>query len=194
MFKLKIYGVKQYENTSGLMENKSKLRFSHGDISVIGLSGGARPFRIAASATRYYAGEPMMKTVTYSSGAASVNTITVITDGKPTVATDEFIGIAAKDAPTLPTTLAAHTTSVVVPIPNVTKLRGRAKTAANVDTDAELLLILGDFTQFDLTSAVYTIDDTAAADAAGLQIVDGNPAKSTLDVTVDARAMRLKIA
>lgn len=167
---------------------------SHGDISVIGISGGARPFRIAASATRYYAGEPMMKTPTYSSGAASVNTITVVTDAKPTVATDEFVGIAAKDAPTLPATLAAHTTSVIVPIPHITKLRGRAKTAANVDTDAELLLILGDFVLFDLTSTVYTIDDTAAADTAGLQIVDGNPAKSTLDVVVDARAMRLKVA
>lgn len=167
---------------------------SKGDISVIGISGGARPFRIAASATRYYAGEPMMKTPTYSSGAASVNTITVVTDTKPIVATDEFIGIAAISAPTLPTTLAAHITSVIVPIPHVTKLRGRAKVAANVDTDAELLLILGDFVTFDLTTAVYTIDDTAAADTSGLQIVDGNPAKSMLDVVVDARAMRLKVA
>ncbi len=166
---------------------------SRADLKCIGLSGGVRPFRVAASATRFYAGEPMMKTVTYSSGAANVNTVVVLTDGKPTVGTDEFIGIAAKDASGTGT-LVAHTTAVTVPIPHVTKIRGRAKTAANVDTDAELLAILGDFVLFDLTSAVYTIDDTAAADTAGLQIVDGNTAKSTLDVVVDARAMRLKVA
>ncbi len=169
-------------------------RMAHGDISVIGISGGARPFRIAASATRYFAGEPMMRTPTYTTGATNANTITVVTDGKPRVATDDFIGIAAVDAPTLPTTLAAHKTSVIVPIPSVTKMRGRAKVAANVDTDAELLAILGDLVDFDLTSAVYTIDDTAASNASALQIVDGNPAKSTLDVTVDARGLRTVIS
>lgn len=167
---------------------------SHGDISVVGASGGKRPFRIAASATRYYAGEPMMRVPTYSSGAISVNTITVITDAKPRVATDEFVGIAALDAPTLPTTLAAHTTNVTVPIPNTTILRGRAKVAANVDTDAELLLILGDVVDFDLTTGVYTIDDTAASNASALTIVNGNIAKQTLDVTVDQRALRTVIS
>lgn len=167
---------------------------AHGDISVVGLSGGTRPYRIAASATRYYAGEPMMTTPTYLTGATNANTITVVTDAKPRIATDDFVGIAAKDAPTLPTTLAAHTTSVIVPIPNTTILRGRAKVAANVDTDAELLLILGDLVDFDLTASVYTIDDTAASNASALMIVNGNPAKSTLDVTVDVRAFRTVIS
>lgn len=165
------------------------------DISVIGISGGARPFRVSASATRFYAGEPLMRTPTYSSGATNANTVVVLTDAKPTVGTDNFIGVASVDAlVNAAGTVIAQTTKAIVPIPAITKLRGKAKTAANVDTDAELLLILGDAVLFDLTSAVYTIDDTAAANTAGLEIVDGNPAKSTLDVTVDVRAMRTAVS
>lgn len=165
------------------------------DISVVGVSGGARPFRVAASATRFYAGEPIMRTPTYTSGATNANTVVVLTDGKPTVGTDNFVGVAAKDAQVNSAgTVIAHKASVVVPIPGVTRIRGRAKTAANVDTDAELLAILGDLVLFDLTSAVYTIDDTAAANTAGLEIVDGNVAKQTLDVTVDARALRTAVS
>lgn len=195
MNKISKYGVEQYSRQFGsVMGLMGRVMLAHGDISVVGISGGTRPFRIAASATRYYAGEPMMRTPTYSSGATNVNTITVVTDAKPRVATDDFIGIAAKDAPTLPATLAAHTTSVIVPIASVTIMRGRGKSATNVDTDAELLLILGDLVDFDLTAGAYTIDDTAASNASGLQIVNGNPAKSTLDVTVDARALRTVIS
>lgn len=164
------------------------------DLSVVGLNGGARQYRVAAAATRFYAGEPAMRTPTYTSGASSVNTVVVLTDAKPRVATDDFVGIFAKDALPASGTIVAHTTQVVVPIPYVTIIRGRAKVAANVDTDAELLLILNDLVDFDLTTAAYTIDDTAASNASGLQIVNGNIAKQTLDVIVDARAMRTVIA
>lgn len=163
------------------------------DIRVVGVSYGARPFRVAASATRFYAGEPAMRTPTYSSGASNVNTVIVLTDTKPRVATDDFVGIFAKDA-TGTGTLVAHTTQVVVPVPNCTLIRGRAKTAANVDTDAELIAILNDLVDFDLTTAVYTIDDTATSNASALQIVNGNTAKSTLDCIVDARGLRTVIS
>lgn len=163
------------------------------DIRVVGVNGGARPFRSAASATRFYAGEPAMRTPTYSSGASNVNTVIVLTDTKPRVATDDFVGIFAKDA-TGTGTLVAHTTQVVVPIPNITLIRGRAKSSTNVDTDAELLLILNDLVDFDLTAAVYTIDDTAASNASALQVVNGNTAKSTLDCIVDARGLRTVIS
>lgn len=163
------------------------------DIRVVGTSGGARPYRVAASATRFYAGEPAMRSPSYSSGASNVNTVIVLTDAKPTVATDDFVGIFAKDA-TGTGTLVAHTTQVIVPIPYVTLIRGRMKTASNVTTDAALILILNDITQFDLTSAAYTIDETATANASGLQIVNGNVSKGTLDCIVDARAMRTVIS
>lgn len=165
------------------------------DLTTVGLNGGNQPRRVAASATRFYAGEPIMFAGTYSSGAASVNTVVVLTDGKPVIGTDNFVGIAAKDAEVnSAATVIAHKTYVTVPLPFVTRIRGRAKTAANVDTDAELLAITYDAVLFDLTTAVYTIDDTAAADTSGLIIIDGNPVKSTLDVVVDARATRADIS
>lgn len=165
------------------------------DLSTVGISGGARRGRVAASDTRFYAGEPLMRTPTYSSGATNVNKVVVLTDTKPRVATDNFMGVATKDAEVGSTgTVIAHTTFFAAPIPWVTRIRGRAKTATNVDTDAELLLILGDLVDFDLTTAVYTIDDVAASNASALEIVDGNPAKSTLDVIVDGRGMRTVIS
>ncbi len=168
---------------------------SRGDIQVIGVSAGAHPFRVAASATRGYAGEPINSLAARTAGAADVNTVVVLTDAKPVIGTDNFIGIAEKNMKVDSTgTVVAQKLGVVVPIPNVTRMRGKAKTAANVDTDAELLAILHDEVLFDLTSGVYTIDDTAAANTSGLEIVDGIPSKGTLDVVVDARAMRKEVA
>lgn len=166
-----------------------------GDISLIGAVGGARPFRVAASVTRFYAGEPIMRTPTYSSGATNSNNVIVLTDAKPRIATDNFIGVAAIDCLVNSAgTVIVQKTSVSVPIPQVTKVRGKGKTAANIDTDAELLLILGDLVDFDLTAAVYTIDDTAASNASALEIQDGNIFKGTLDCTVDVRAFRTVIS
>lgn len=168
---------------------------SRADLAMVGISCGARAYRVAASATRFYAGEPINSLATLTSGAASVNTVVVLTDGKPRIGTDDFIGISTMDAAVNTSgTVTAQTVYVDVPIPYATIIRGRAKTAANVDTDAELLLILGDAVDFDLTAGAYTIDDTAASNASGLTIVNGNTAKQTLDVTVDARAMRVTIS
>lgn len=168
---------------------------ARGDISVIGVSAGAHPYRVAAAATRGYAGEPINSLSVGSSGAGSVNTVVVMTDTKPIIGTDSFVGVSAENMKVNAAgTVLAHTLSVVVPIPSCTRMRGRAKTAASVDTDAELLLILWDYVTFDLTTAVYTIDETAAADSSGLTIVDGNPSKSTLDVVVSALCMRTDTA
>lgn len=164
------------------------------DLEVIGISGGARPYRVAASVTRAYSGEPINFAGTYTTGAASVNTVVVLTDGKPVIGTDNFVGVLHTDFKVNSSgTVIAHTTRVSVPIPYITRIRGNAKTPANVDTDAELLAILWDFVLFDLTSSVYTIDDTATADTSGLTIVDGIIAKGKLDVIVDARAMRADV-
>ena len=163
------------------------------DLTVKGISAGARPFRVAASATRFYAGEPMNFLGTYTNGVSNTNTVVVLTDGKPVIGTDAFVGIAAKNASGTGT-LVAHTTSVIVPIPMVTRISGRAKTTGNVDTDAELLGVLWDLVLFDLTSAVYTIDETGAADTSGLTIVDGDISRQTLDVIVDPRVMRADIS
>lgn len=187
----KCVGLLQVQPLNG--RKQSNLKMTKHDIRVVGVNGGARPYRVAASATRFYAGEPAMRTPTYSSGASNVNTVIVLTDAKPTVATDDFVGVFAKDA-TGTGTLVAHTTQVIVPIPQVTLIRGRMKTASNVTTDAALILILNDITQFDLTAGAYTIDETATANTSGLQIVNGNTAKGTLDCVVDVRAMKTVIS
>lgn len=165
------------------------------NLRCVGINAGNRPYRVAASATRFFTGEPMNNLSTYSSGSASVNTIVVLTDTKPRVGTDNFIGISGKDAVVNSSgTVLAHITNVQVPIPQVTRIRGQAKTFTNIDTDAELLGILLDYVDFDLTSAVYTIDETAASNASGLMVVDGNTSLGWLDVTTDGRAMRISIS
>jgi hypothetical protein len=167
-----------------------------GNISTVGIDGGNQPRRVAASATRFYAGEPLNNLATLSSGAASVNTVVVLTDAKPRIATDNFQGIASTDAPVNTSgTVIAGKVYVTVPIPYITRIRGNAKTTSGlVDTDANLINILGDAVDFDLTNSVYTIDGTAASNASGLTIVDGNIIKGQLDVVVDARAMRVTIS
>lgn len=164
-------------------------------MTVIGVSGGAHPYRVAASATRGYAGDPINSLSVGTAGAGSVNTVVVLTDNKPVVGTDAFVGIAAQNMQVNSAgTVVAHKLQVAVPIPSCTRIRGAAEVAANVDTDAELLLILWDYVLFNLSSGVYTIDDTASADSSGLTIVDGNTTKSTLDVVVSALCMRTDTA
>jgi len=163
------------------------------DLKVIGISGGNREYRVAASATAFFVGEPINFAGTYSSGAASVNVVVVLTDAKPVIGTDNFIGIAAKDTEASGGTVIAHRTLVTVPIPHVSRIRGKAKSSTAIDTDAELLGVFMDYVLFDLTSSTYTIDQAAAADTSGLRIEQGNIATGTLDVTVDARAFRADI-
>ena len=162
------------------------------DISVVSESAGVRQFEVASGATAINPGEPVMRTPSYTSGVTDANTVVVLTDGKPVVATDELVGIAASAG--THTSSAAGTVNVIVPKPHETRIRGKAKTAGNVDTASELTNILHDLVLFDLTSSTYTIDDTASADTSGLQIMDGDIVKNTLDVEVDARAMRTVVA
>lgn len=171
---------------------------TRGDISVIGVSGGARPFRVAASATRGYAGEPINQNSTYTTGVTATNTVIKASDGTPVItatgAVEAFVGISEKNMKVNAAgTVVAHKLSVIVPIPYCTRMRGKAKTAASVDTDSELLGHLWDLVLWDLATTVYTIDEAGAADTSGLTIVDGIPAKGLLDVTVDARAMRAEL-
>lgn len=161
------------------------------DLRVVGPSLN-REYRVASGATAINPGEPVNSLTAQTSGAASVNTVVVLTDGKPLIGTDNFIGIAAKAG--THTASAAGRVSVSVVYPNISEIWGAAKSAAAIDTDAELLAILFDTVLFDLTSSLYTIDQTAASNAAGLTIIDGNISRGELGVTVDARAIRLTIS
>jgi len=169
---------------------------ARGDISVIGVSGGARPYRVAASVTRGYAGEPIRFNSTLISGVMTLNTVVAMEDAKPAIATDIFVGIAQEDMKvTAAGVVVASDLNVVVPIGHTTRLRGKAKDTTTIDTDAELRTYLGDAVLFDLTSSVYTFDqDAASADTNGLTIVGGIPHRGLLDVTVDSRALRADVS
>jgi len=55
------------------------------DVAVRGISAGVNRFRVAASATRSYAGEPVMTTPTYTTGTTNSNTVIRVSDNKPTI-------------------------------------------------------------------------------------------------------------
>lgn len=170
------------------------------DLKVVGLSQEL-PRRISASATRFYAGEPLHSTATSSSGAASANDYVPAAADTPVVATHRFGGVAIKNALPPTGTVGAHTTMAAAPIANLGRLRGRGETAANIDTNSELLGIIGDYTLIDYAATgspssgpLYTIKDTASADSSGLEIVEGNIYRGTLDVTVIYAAYRWDFA
>jgi hypothetical protein len=172
-----------------------------GDLSVIGPQA-TQKVHVAASATRYYAGEPMIQdSVTWTSGAASANVHTVAAIDCVVVGTDVFGGIAMGRALPLDSgTLVAHTVNVAKPIPLMGRIRGNAESAAAIDTDAELLAIMQDMVlvDYDATGSpssgpLYTIA-AAAADTSAFQVIDGNTTKGTIDVTVVGNAYRFDFA
>ncbi len=136
---------------------------------------------LASGQTNIQAGEPLHSVATSSSGAASDNVYVLAAADTPVVGTHRFGGIAL--SPSL--NAAAGTTLAqflrcAQPTPNVGLIWGRAETVANMDTLAELVLVLGDYTLIDYNSTgaadggqLYTIKDVASADTSGLEIVYG---------------------
>lgn len=172
---------------------------ARGDLTVIGPQAAVRR-RIAASATRYEVGEPLyLDGATLTSGAASSNVYELMDADGVVIGTDTFGGVALNVAQPLSTgTLVAHSTQAACPVGHVGRIRGKAETAANIDTDAELLLIINDVTLIDYNSTggadggeLYTIKDAASADTSAFTIIEGNTGLGTLDVTIDSRAYRI---
>lgn len=113
----------------------------------------------------------------------------LLLDGMPTRGTDIFIGISE--------TASSNTASVdgTINIQLVgpgTVLQAKATTAANINTDAKLLGILNDVTNFDRSAATaagtLTIDETNTtakkSSTLTLGIISGDIAKGTLRVCV----------
>ncbi len=125
-------------------------------------------------------------------GGAGNNFAVVVLTGDPEVATDMVIGVVARDS--TETASADGTVEVTTLIPGQTVLRGKATTKANMDTAAELLLLLNDTVAFDRTAAnntgTLTIDEDEADDpnVHGLTILSGDTVKGTLDVSVHSMA------
>ena len=149
----------------------------------------AEPFRVAASATRGYYGEPMLVAPTYTSGVSDVNTIIVAADATPVIGTDQFVGILAKDMEVNSAgTVTAHRTVVAVPVANSTRIRSQVKTTTTADTESEAIGLLFDIYKFDLTTAKYTWDP-AAADTAGFTARWYDVVTASLDCVADARVL-----
>jgi len=169
------------------------------DLQVIGFSQSL-PRRVAASATRFSSGEPMIQdSVTWSSGAATANTFTVAAIDILVVGTDVFGGIATEEAEpkNSTSTLVAQTVTCSNPIPWLGRIRGKGETYASIDTDAEILALVQDMMLIDYNATgasdggpEFTIKVAASADTSGFQLQDGNAATGTLDVTVDGYAYR----
>lgn len=153
---------------------------------------------LASGGTAVVAGEPLHCLGTQSSGAATTNEFVLAAADTPVVGTHRFGGVALKDSENA----AAGTTNrqyliTANPVPGVGRIRGVAQTKANVDTTTELDGFIGDYTLIDYNATgapdsgqLYTIIETVTADTSGLEIVGGNIALGTLDVTVDGRAYR----
>ena len=170
------------------------------DLSVFG-PAFTRKRRVAASATRFEAGEPLYSKETYTTGAASDNTWVLAAEDFPILGTHTFGGVSLKGSNPFKTgALVAQTAICACPIPHAGLIRGKAESAAAIDTDAELLGFINDTVTFDYSATgasdggeLYTIKTASEtpADTGGLAIINGNIAKGTLDVEVYATVYRL---
>lgn len=120
-----------------------------------------------AAATVINAGEPCKAKVGGSKYAIP------LADAEPIIGTTTAVFGIAQSTSTQ-TASADGSLSVYMPI-NGVQYSAKAKSAAAVDTEAEILALIGKRSVFDLTASVYTID-TAAADGAtnGLVITGGS--------------------
>ncbi len=174
---------------------------ARGDLKAIGPKA-IFPHYVVAGGTRIRVGEPTHNLATWTTGAASVNTCVLAAADTPVIGTHSFTGIADKNALLDGSSLTlTQYLNMAMPVPYVGRIRGKAKTAANVDTASELAAIIDDdvLIYYNATGASdsgpqYTIHDDATANTSGLQIKGGNIALQTLDVAVAAQAYRSTVS
>ncbi len=173
------------------------------DLKVIG-PVAIFPRYLVAGGTSIQVGEPIHNVGTMSGGVSTANTAVLAAADTPVIGTHRFMGIAnensANNTAATPVVVEQFL-NAACPVPSVGRIRGNAQTAASVDTLTELGLLIGDVTLIDYNATgasdggqLYTIIEVATADTSGLEIVGGNTALSTLDVTVEARAYRSDIS
>lgn len=129
-----------------------------GDISVLSHSLGVEGFlaedRTTSSVTATMkAGEPVKRAGT------GTNFVAPLATGDPEIGTDIFVGIVAEES----TETSTADGKVDVDIVQLgTKLRGKATTAANMDTQSELDGLILDFVAFDATVPSTSTPERAA--------------------------------
>lgn len=141
-------------------------------------------------------GEPL-KTRTAQNNAAT-DLIPVAT-GDCEIGTDDLIGIANSVSNEAAATTAGKVE--VITLTDASVIRGKAHTATNVDTQAEIDLLLFAWVTFDVdalagTNGDFTVDENETLDTNvnSLQIRRGDPVLGTLDVKVHAMVLNSYIA
>lgn len=160
------------------------------DIKVVKNPGPTETYKVddrttSSQTTNLLPGEPVK---------LSTNFVIALATGDPEIGTDEFVGIVRKES--TETSSADGEVEVTTMMPD-TRLRGDATTATNIDTEAELLGIIGDFITIDVTGAgtngptgVFTFDENEGTDpnVHGFKVIGGNTVKGTVDVSVHMNA------
>ena len=119
------------------------------------------------------AGEPAKMSASNAKHAAIL-----LVDADLTIATDQpMTGIASNDS--TETATASGFSDQYVPLPNV-KWEIKAKTAANVNEQSEIDLLIGYLYLIDLTTSVFTIDTATSVATAAFLMVGGDPERSTV--------------
>lgn len=177
---------------------------ARGDLRTIG-PVAIFPRYMVAGGTSIEAGEPIHSTSTNASGLAtggSLNSYVLAAADTPIIATHKFGGVANESSENRADgAVVQQFLNAACPVPGVGRIRGRAETVGSVDTLTELALLIQDTVLIDYNSTggvgstqLYTIKEAGTADTSGLEIVGGNTALATLDVTIDFRAYRHDIA
>lgn len=156
---------------------------SLGDLAIVAgaSSSPSLPFRVddrttSSAAATIKAGEPVKQ--------SNANFVLLCATGDPEQGTDAFVGLAKNES--TETSTAEGTVDVEVVTPYISRIRGKATTPANINSDANLKGVLLDAVSLDLTAGVFTIDEDETDDpnVHGFVIVDGDIEKGTLDVYV----------
>ncbi len=157
------------------------------DYQIIKGAGEVRSYQVddrdtSGVSNTFKAGEPLKK------GGAGNNFVIRLADGDPEVSTDEMIGVCAAESTESAT--ADGTVDVTTLKPGQTVIRGKATTATNIDTAAELRDVIGDWVAGDLTGDIHTIDENEGDDpnVQGFKILDGDTSTGTLDVLIHSMA------
>lgn len=167
------------------------------DLRVIGPQA-AIPRRITTSGTAIQAGEPLHSVAALTNGAVDVNYYVLAAADTPVIGTHKFGGVALNNSQNVAAgTTKAQDMICACPVPYLGRIRGKAETAASVDTQTELNGLYQDVVLIDYSATgasdggqLYTIKEVASADTSGLEILAGNVALQTLDVVVAAQAYR----
>ena len=168
------------------------------DLKVIGPCAIWARF-VTSGGTAIQAGEPLHRVgMSYSSGVVDVNTVVLAAADTPVIGTHEFAGVANENSENAAAgTVLTQYLNAACPVPCVGRIRGKAETAASVDTASELNGFVGDLTLIDYNATgaadggqLYTIKEVASADTSGLAIVGGNTALQTLDAVVHSSVYR----